>query len=87
MDCVAQMETKLRLEGKWDEYVNKIHNEGIDKLILEYQEFIKESINESNNNFVTEQGDVESWVGGFDKEKILVDMEKGIKYLESLKKT
>ena len=86
-DCMVEFETKLRQEGKWEQYQNGIRNEGIDKMIIEYQKFIEEKLNEGSNGYVTEQGDVESWVGGFDKEKILNDMEEGIKYLESLKKS
>ena len=86
-DCMVEFETKLRQEGKWEQYQNDIRNEGIDKMIIDYKNFIKEKLNEANNGYVTEQGDVESWVGGFDKEKILNEMEDGIKYLESLKKS
>lgn len=86
-DCMVEFETKLRQEGKWEQYQNDIRNEGIDKMIVDYKNFIKEKLNEANNGYVTEQGDVESWVGGFDKEKILNEMEDGIKYLESLKKS
>jgi len=86
-DCMVEFETNLRREGKWEEYKTQIHNEGIDKMIGDYKKFIEETINESNNSYVTEHGDVENWVGGFDKEKILNEMEEGIKYLESLKKS
>jgi hypothetical protein len=82
-----KFETKLKAEGKWEEYKTQIHNEGTNKMIEDYKKFIEETINESNNSYVTEHGDVENWVGGFDKEKILNEMEEGIKYLESLKKS
>ena len=72
---------------KWEQYQNDIRNEGIDKMIVDYKKFIEEKLNECSNGYVTEQGDVESWVGGFDREQVLIDMEEGIKYLESLKKS
>jgi len=64
----------------------KIHNEGIDKFIANYQSWVEEIINDKNQSFVTEQGDIENWIGGFDLEKIKSSTEASIKYLESLKK-
>jgi len=44
-----------------------------------------EVINSSNDSYVTEDGDVERWVGS-SKKKLLEDKEETIKYLQSLKK-
>ena len=44
------------------------------------------ALNESNNSFVTEAGDVQKWVGGIDKKRALKTLEDGINYLNSLKK-
>ena len=43
-------------------------------------------MNESNDGFVTESGEVEKWVGGINKERAEKALEEGIKYLENLKK-
>ena len=43
-------------------------------------------LNESNDGFVTESGEVEKWVGGINKERAGEALEEGIKYLESMKK-
>jgi hypothetical protein len=86
LDCITKFETKLKLEGKWEEHVKNIHNQEIDRTIEEYKGFMEASLNESNNSFVTEAGDIQQWVGGIDKERALKTLEDGINYLNSLKK-
>ena len=39
-----------------------------------------------NNSYITEQGDVEKWVGGPDVKKVYEGLAKTIEHLESLKK-
>ena len=46
---------------------------------------IDEIINDSNESFITEAGDIEKWVGS-SKKKLLENKEETIKYLQSLKK-
>jgi len=42
-------------------------------------------LNQNNNSFITETGEVENWFGS-GKEKLLEEKEKTIKYLQGLKK-
>lgn len=86
LDCQKKFETRLKIEGKWEQYIIDKHNKEIDHLIKEYNDFIDDRINESNKGFVTEQGDVEKWIGGLDKERIEQARKETIEYLESLKK-
>jgi len=86
LDCQMKFETKLKIEGKWESYVVEKHNNEIDELIKAYNSFIDEKLLESNNGFITEQGDVEKWVGGLDKERIEQARKETIIYLESQKK-
>ena len=44
-----------------------------------------EVINNSNESYVTEAGDIENWVGSA-KKKLLESKEETIKYLQNLKK-
>ena len=44
-----------------------------------------EVINNSNESYVTEAGDIENWVGSA-KNKLLESKEETIKYLQNLKK-
>jgi hypothetical protein len=85
-DCVAAMEHKIRVEGKWEEYTHKLHNEQIDHNLEEFKTFIKEKLEESNDSFVSEDGDVERWVGKLDKEKVDKYMESVVEYAKALKK-
>jgi hypothetical protein len=80
------METKLRGEGKWEEYENKIHNSEIDNKIQEYKLWVEEKLNESNNSFISEDGDIENWTGKVNKELVDKSVEEVVSYLESLKR-
>ena len=84
-DCVIDMEHEIRKQGKWEEYQKQIHNADIDGIITDYKTFVEAALNESNQSFITEAGDVENWVGGINKERAKESLEKGIEYLESKK--
>ena len=43
-------------------------------------------LSESNNNYITEAGDIQKWVGGIDKKRAKKAMDEGINYLKNLKK-
>lgn len=86
VNCRAEFETKLKLEGKWEEYVNETYNKEIDQAIEEYKVFFKEKLEESNQGTVTESGEVEKWVGSIDKERAEESLNEVINYLESLKR-
>jgi len=85
LDCHAKAEDKLKKEGKYEEHYNKINNKIIDDRIEEYKHYVKERINESNSSFVSEDGDVENWVGKIDVDKVNEYTSYVIEHLESLK--
>ena len=84
-DCQIEFETDLRKLGLWEEYEKNIINSDIDNVTKDYSTWMDEVINSSNDSYVTEEGDVERWVGS-SKKKLLEDKEETIKYLQSLKK-
>ena len=84
-DCQIEFETELRIKGFWNEYEKHILNSDIDGAIHDFNIWIDEEINTSNESWVTEAGDIEKWVGSA-KDKLLQSKEETIKYLESLKK-
>ena len=86
LDCRTEFETKLKTEGKWEEYISKTFNKEIDKQIEEYKSFMKNALSEKNNSFITEAGDIEKWVGGINKDRAEQAMKETIEYLENLKK-
>ena len=85
--CQADFETKLKLNGEWEDHQKSNYNKELDIFIQNYKDWMDDKLNESNENFVTEAGTVENWVGGIDKERALEEMEKTIEFLESLKKS
>ena len=84
-NCVIDFEHDLRKQGKWEQYQRDIKNGEIDKQIEEFKVFINERLNETNDGFVSESGDVEKWVGKLDATKVEEYTQEVIKYLESLK--
>jgi hypothetical protein len=80
-DCVIKMESQLKIEGKYQEYEDKIvkanANFSLDEFVNGFDSFL-DSIN-SDNGFVTEQGDIEDWhVKALDKQKIREQVMKDV---------
>lgn len=84
-NCVIDMEHEMRKTGEWEAYQRSIKNNEIDNRIEEFKVWIEESANESNSSFVSEDGDVEKWVGNVNLDKMQEYKESVISYLESLK--
>jgi|TARA_B110000967_G_C18658631_1_gene447025 hypothetical protein len=85
LDCHARAEDKLKLEGNYEEHYNNINNKIIDGRINEFKQFVVEKLGESNDSFVSENGEVEKWVGKVDIKKVDEFTKDVIKHLESLK--
>ena len=60
---------KVFRDKQWEDHIKSTHNKEIDQLIKEYKAFINEKMNEGNQGFITESGDVEKWVGGINKDR------------------
>jgi hypothetical protein len=86
LNCVIDFETELRRIGAWEEYEKKIQNQEIDSFITEFKAWVEDSLTESNQGFVSEDGHVEKWVGGPNKQRVVDELHKTIEYLSSLKK-
>lgn len=86
LNCVSVMETKLRREGKWEEYEKSIHNNEIDNLINEFKIWTEDDMKDKNQSYITEAGDLEKWVGGYDIKQREQQIQETIQYLENLKK-
>jgi hypothetical protein len=80
-NCVIAYETQLKIEGKYQEYEDKIvkdnANFALDDFVNGFDSFLDSM--ESNNGFVTEQGDIEDWhVKALDKQKIREQVMKDV---------
>ena len=84
--CFKKFETQLKATGLWEEWNNKTINGNIDPFITWYKDWVMDAINISNDSFVSEQGDVEKWVGGVDKKKALEALNKTITQWEKARK-
>ena len=77
-DCVIEMEHKLKLEGKYDEYEKNLVAHNALSYANDLEQYLLEAINTSNNQYVSENGEVERWKGGIDKEKLTQEVKNGI---------
>lgn len=81
LDCVIKFETQLKIDGKYQEYEDKIikanANFALDEFVNGFESFL-DSI-DSNSGFITEQGDIEDWhVKALDKQKIREQVMKDV---------
>tara|TARA_R100000541_G_scaffold40536_1_gene48097 strand:- start:689 stop:1258 length:570 start_codon:yes stop_codon:yes gene_type:complete len=86
LDCYAKFEDKLKAEGKYEEHFNEVNNKVIDSRIQDFKDFVKEKLDESNEGHVTEQGDIETWHGKLNNDKVDDYVKEVVDHLESLKK-
>ena len=83
-DCVIVMETELKRTGQYEEYVRNLTTRGVKTYITELESALLElALEDSNEEFVTEQGDIEKWAGkGIDKQKLTQEIQE---YIQKLK--
>ena len=84
-NCHISFETNLKREGKWQDYQKQLHNSEIDSLIEQYKLWAEDLSNTSNDNFISESGEKETWLGNT-SESLLNQKEAIIEHLKSLKK-
>ena len=63
-DCVVEMETKLKINGGYEEYEKKMLNNNKNTSIDEVEQMFDNYFNSTLDSFVTEDGDIEKWDGG-----------------------
>ena len=77
LDCVVEMEHKIRIEGKWDEYERGKMKENAKAWLAEAERdknLIADEL--SKAEFVNSFGDVEKWDGNKTKEELLNKIEE-----------
>jgi hypothetical protein len=75
-DCVIDFEHKLRIEGKYEDYKKELKTKNELTILNELESYLLNAVNATNTGYVSEQGEVERWVGGVDKEKMTKDITK-----------
>jgi hypothetical protein len=86
LDCRATTETQMKIAGTWVNYVDTTFNLEIDQQIEEYKSYFDNILSEGKEGYVSENGEVQKWVGGIDKERAQNALTEMIKHLNSLKK-
>jgi len=85
-DCVIKHETELKRQGKFEEYQQNINKQSIAYHIKEMENIMLElALNQSDESFVTEAGDIESWKGkDTNSEKLIQDIQEYVKKLKDM---
>lgn len=85
--CVIEYEHKLKIEGKYDKYIKNLKTKNSITSLKEIESYLLDAVNSSNNSYVSEDGVVERWVGGLDKQKLTKEIKNNSKErLKFLKK-
>ena len=58
----------------------------IDHYIKEHLDHFENTISNKTEGYVSENGEVQKWVGGIDKERAKQSLDEIVEYLNSLKK-
>lgn len=80
-NCQVDFEFKLRQEGKLEEFEKEINNSHLEGVTKDFEIWVDELIN-TNETFITEQGDVEKW-NGSGKNQLLKYKQEALEYLKS----
>ena len=75
-DCVVKMEHKLKIEGKYEKYERDMLANNAEDYINDLESYLLEALNSSNDQFVSERGEIERWKGGMDKEKVTKELKE-----------
>jgi len=78
-DCVIEFEHKLKIKGEYDAYIKKLKAKNSLDIVDEMESYLLDAINTSNSGFVSEDGVIEKWVGGIDKEKMTNEVKEAVK--------
>ena len=86
-DCVVKFEHKLRYTGKYDDYIKELKVKNSLNMVDEMETYLLSAVNATKEGYISEQGDIEKWAGGIDKEKMTKEIIEGAKIRrESIKK-
>ena len=65
--CVVKFEHKLRINEKYEDYIKELKIKNSLTNLNEIESYLLDVINTSNSSFVSEDGVIERWKGGIDK--------------------
>ena len=86
-DCQIKFEHKLRIHGKYDKYKQDLKTKNNLTELDEIESYLLGALNLSKSSYISEQGDIERWIGGLDKKKMTKEILQATKKLrKNLKK-
>jgi hypothetical protein len=80
--CQLSLETKLRAEGKYEEYAQRIMTENAITFTKDARAFMKE-LNGMDRGIYTETGEKQNWTGNNSNDHIIQQMDKELTELEN----
>jgi hypothetical protein len=81
-DCVIEYETKLKFQGKYNEYERNTIKQGVQYHIKEMEGVLLELLMNNSEQFVTENGEIEEWKGKGLNNQFVQDIQE---YIQKLK--
>ena len=69
-DCVVEFEGSLKNKGLYEDYIKDLKKTNELSILDEMESYLLNAVNSTNTGFVSEDGVIERWVGGINKEKI-----------------
>ena len=78
-NCVVEFEHKLKIKGKFEDYQKSLELKNNLSILDKTEAYLLDMVNSSNNGYVSEQGDIERWVGGIDKVKMTKEVTQAVK--------
>ena len=65
-DCVIEFEHKLKIKGKYEDYINKLEIKNNLTILDETESYLLDIVNKSTSDYISEDGVIERWTGGID---------------------
>ena len=81
-DCVIDFEASLKNRGLYKDYKKNLIAKNSLNIVNEMESYLLDAINTSNNNYVSEDGVIERWVGGINK----VELTKQVKEASKIRR-
>ena len=78
-DCVVEFEHKLRIGGKYEDYIKKLQNKNSLDIVDEMESYLLDALNSLNSGFISEDGVIEKWVVGVNKKEFTKEIKKAAK--------
>ena len=81
--CVIKFEHKLKINGKYDSYIKKLKIKNNVTRLTEIEDFFLDVANQSNESYISEQGEIERWKGGLNKDIFKKDIKQAVREVKN----